>query len=256
MGVHDNYCCICGAPDNNSALDYITNMIDDNDNVLDNNEINIKHFFNEFDILENELSWLNNIYLITSENKIVKPIEYIPDDSTYLDEHGNIYDSAQFMWELSNNPSNICVVCHVDCYDLLHNKLNYKFNFNDVCRRLDDRMSVFKNKNIYGTIAKKYSFKQDFKWFELLVKIKKNEMTINQDNIHFLLSPLKSHVNEERLFNIWSELYDKFKNNILRDSPNLPANLFDVDTILIGNDNNEYIIKENNNGVNKWVLKI
>ena len=31
MGVHDNYCCICGAPDNNSALDYISNMIDDND---------------------------------------------------------------------------------------------------------------------------------------------------------------------------------------------------------------------------------
>lgn len=253
MGVHDNYCCICGAPDNNSALDYISNMIDDNDYFLNNNKINIKQFYDDFDALESELTWLSNIILITSENKIVKPVDYIPDDSSYLDEHNNSYDSAQFLWESSNNPANICVVCHVDCYELLRNKLNYTFNFNHICRRLDDRMSVFKNKNIYGTIAKKYSFKQDFKWFETIVKIKNDIMTINKDNIHFLLSPLKSDFNEERILDIWSELYLKFENNT-RDSPGLSATLFEPGTILKGNDGENYIITSDKRNINKWSL--
>ena len=250
MGVHDNYCCICGAPDNNSALDYISNMIDDNDDMLNQKDVDIKHFFNEFEILENELTWLNNLYLITSENKIIKPIKYNSDDSTYLDDQKNIYDSAQFTWESNDNPSNICIVCHVDCYNFLHEKLNYDLNFNHVCRRLDDRMSVFKNKNIYGTIAKKYSFRQDFKWFELLVKIKKNQMTINQDNVYFLLSPLKSDLNGERLLSIWSDLYNGFLNNGVRDSSSLSANLFNIKTVLKGNDNNDYVV----NKKQQWIL--
>ena len=78
-------------------------------------------------------------------------------------------------------------------------------------------------------------------------------MTINKDNIYFLLSPLKSDFNEERVLDIWSELYLKFKNNT-SGSSSLSATLFKPGIILKGNDGENYMIVRDKQDVNKWSL--
>jgi hypothetical protein len=266
MGVHDGYCIICGAPFHSYCKiktelilrEIEFNLIYDNkktknkpfkslniNKYIDNNEIlNTESFLKNIHLLYDSTHWLNDILIITSENKLLKAINTGNTDFISAEIQGNdgdFYIAGPFFYEKSS-PKNCCILCHSDCYDLLLNKLQYKLNFNHVCRKLDDSLGVFNNKNIYGKIAKTYSFEQDFNWYGLLTNITKNMLFINLYNLYFILSPLESVTNEKRILNIWKPI---IKNKI-RNSPCLSATLFLTGNKLIGNDNNIYVIKKHN----------
>lgn len=274
MGVHDGYCIICGAPFHSyckTQTELILREIEYNliynkkktknklfkklntNEYINNNEIlNTDSFLKNIHLLYNETHWLRDILIITSENKLLKAINVGDVDfisSSIQGNDGDFYIASPYFYEKCS-PDKCCVLCHFDCYNVLLTKLEYKLNFNHVCRQLDV-LGVFNNKNIYGQTAKTYSFKQDFNWYGLLTSLTKNMLYINLKNLDFILSPLKNKINQARILNIWKSIV---KNNT-RNSPCLSATLFLPGNELIGNDQNIYVIKKHNK-TQIWVKKI
>jgi hypothetical protein len=205
MGVHDIYCVICGGPTN--------------DVFLDKNEISF--------VNKKKYKWLNNLLLITNQNKIIKVNGKTHNDYYSFGSGKNKINVSKFAWHFENNTYGI--LTHKDCYKLLYENLNYKLNFNHLCRVVDNNINVLKKHQIYGKM-KEYSFTQSFNYHRVI------------DNDEWLiLSPLQNDKNKKRITMIWKSIIKKLKKKI-RPSPCESATNFKIGFQLKGNDGNLYEI--------------
>ncbi len=134
-------------------------------------------------------------------------------------------------YSLYNNDG---IALHTDCWKLIKQKHNIELKYSNFPIPLYDKydMYVFKKLKCYNQISKYWS--QDFMFSNLLKD--KNEYMLN--------SPLKDEKNQKRVLTI----FNKLKIREGRNSPLISASFFKNNTILIGNNNNLWQVK---NG--KWI---
>lgn len=183
-----------------------------------------------------EHKWLTKALILT-ENGIIKNVE---DAYPIIDVNGKHY-----FFQKPKNKSDLDFLdgwgylFHNDCYKLLQNTYG-NFSINDI---KDDVVDVLLNK---------------YPANDHIIKYQEQEFLTNLayfEDPYLLESPLINKKNRERLlkFKIFKI---KTKNNSKKErpSPSESATLFDIGTKKIGNDGNEWIIKENKNGVKKWSI--
>jgi hypothetical protein len=188
-----------------------------------------------------EHNWLTKALILT-ENGIIKNVE-----DAYPTIHAN---GKRYYFEKPKNKSDLDFLdgwgylFHNDCYKLLQNTYG-NFSINDI---KDDLVDVLLNKypaNDHISIYQEQEFRTNLAYFE---------------DPYLLESPLINKKNRERIlkfkiFKIKNESKNNYKKILKkkdRPSPSESATLFDIGTKKIGNDGNEWIIKENKNGVKKW----
>lgn len=221
MGVWEEYCLICGGP-------------------LTNKFILIKYTEEEdiqTTITKKEYNWMNQLFLLTSDNQIIKTMGNKYDSYGGFKLGPKSYAVSPHRYVESDNYG---VVCHQDCYHLIQKKLKHDMLFVNVCRLLDKYNSILKPKSKYKPMDK---FIQQFYEYNLIIK-----------NHEWLLeSPLVNKQNEQRILKIWTLLVDRFKKNPPRNSPCESATDYNGGVIRKGFDGNDYIVKAYN-GVKKWIL--
>ena len=187
-----------------------------------------------------EHKWLTKALILT-ENGIIKNVE-----DAYPTIHVN---GKRYYFQKPKNKSDLDFLdgwgylFHNDCYKLLQNTYG-NFSINDI---KDDAVDVLLNKypaNDHISIYQEQEFRTNLAYFE---------------DPYLLESPLINKKNRERvlqfkIFKIKTESKNNSKKTSKKDrpSPSESATLFDIGTKKIGNDGNEWIIKENKNGVKKW----
>lgn len=135
MGVWDEYCLICGAPNYSDVKKY---------------------------------NWMDKHYFITNDNKILKT-----SSSDYTGSYYNInnkhYELISLTWHDKLNQYGYGIMCHQNCYKLLNDKLKYTLKFGDVCRILSKTNNLLKSKSKYGKISKYQD--QFFNWNKVVENI-------------------------------------------------------------------------------------
>ena len=177
-----------------------------------------------------EHEWLTKALILT-ENGI---IENVKDAYPIID-----VNSKRYYYQKPKNKSDLeyldgwGYLFHNDCYKLLQNTYG-NFSINDI----KDDIKYPANDHIIK--YQEQEFRNNLAYFE---------------DPYLLESPLINKKNRERIlkFKIFKT---KSKNNSKkkRPSPSESATLFNIGTKKIGNDGNEWIIKENKNGVKKWSI--
>jgi len=227
MGVWDEYCLICAGPLHNPFKK--GGSIYDSGKMVKINKTN------------REYNWLNDLFLITSEEKILKTkgSDYNDSGSFIIEKKKYIITPANWHSEYEDNEG-YGIICHQDCYNYLNINFNYELHFSDICRNLSEFNCLLKSESKYG-VMKKY-LGQDFDYFNA-----------NENNSWLLMSPLKNKENASRITKIWKPLIESFKRNPPRPSPCESATNFKVGTILTGFDKRKWIVVKV--GVtNKWQL--
>jgi hypothetical protein len=235
MGVWDETCLICGCG--------LRNLVS-SEPVFDKSFIEVAK---EAKIKHKECNWLNNLIIVTSEEKKVKM------SGDNYSEYGsfNVIKNGRTIAEYGVTPINwhepsygvkiheYGVVCHEDCYKLLNQKLNYKLEFADVARLLSDTNCLLKRIGVYGDM-KKY-IRQDFDY-----------VSAYNENKYLLSSPLKNMQNQKRILSIWTKLVEHFRKNPPRPSPVESANNFEVEKVMVGYDKKKWIVKKIGK-TKKWI---
>lgn len=226
MGYWEEYCLICGGPLKN--------------NFAKGKEIYDSETDTSSTIIIKEYDWLNYLYFIQSNGDILKT-----DGSAYTDNGEIVINKKAYVitpihyHSKFKNAAGYGVICHQDCYDLLKTKLKYNLQFGDVCRLLGEYNCLLKQKSKYGAMEK-YVW-QDFDY-----------LRAHEENSYLLESPLINKKNQQRVLKIWTPLVKKFMKTPLRESPCESATQFRAGTVLLGNNNKPYIVK-NYNGIKKWI---
>ena len=226
MGCWDEYCVICG-----STVSSINSY---------------RQLLKLTQLKNTKYNWLDKLVIITNRETVIKT-----DASTYTTEGAYrinkiVYHVTPLNWHLvsdvgKKNPivDNYGVVCHEDCYNLLHDNLDYKLQFSNVCRLLSIDNCLLKKKSIYREMAKYIG--QDF---EIEQVLNKNEWLLE--------SPLTNEQNKKRILDAWKPLVLKFKKNPPRSSPCESATNFKAGSILYGYDGNKWTINVSN-GKHMWI---
>ena len=269
-GGTETFCTLCGGPIHNEKI--ITNIellkkylnkkdIYENLYILRKINHELYMFSSNFELKKTE----KNILTLEDATELLKSLK-IPEEHEWLTkaliltENGiikNVEDaypiievkSKRYYFQKPKNKSDLDFLngwgylFHNDCYKLLQNTYG-NFSINDI---KDDVVDVLFNKypaNDHIIIYQEQEFLTNLAYLEYP---------------YLLESPLINKKNRERIlkFKIFKI---KIKNNSKktskkdRPSPSESATLFNIGTKKIGNDGNEWIIKENKNGVKKWSI--
>ena len=282
MGVHDTYCVICGITTGihwyENDIEYLMDIINAGEfhipsksktyelSLLKKTQkitpsllLNYKNFINDIKKLRSKFKWTNQIYLITNE-KVIKNINNLQsgDYGSYYNKNES-YETQKFLWKDKNR----ALICHKSCYKLINNKFNYNLEIDDIKNKLNDN-SILAD---YGKTVNKYVGFQDFPWtsmiinnfanFEIIMAANK-KLKINDNNINFLIDPLKNNKNAKRIINIWNTIIKNLKSKKynksqkLRPSPSESATLYKKGQKKNGNDGNIYVVIETKNKVKRW----
>lgn len=226
MGIWDEYCLICGGP--------IRNDFDGVQEIYsDESDTDYKAKIKEYD-------WLNKLFLILSNNKIMKANNKQYNSYGEIVINRKVYTITPFNYHQDwKYVDGYGVVCHQDCYNLLEKSLKYELLFSDVCQLLAEGNSLLKQQSKYAPMNKYIS--QIFKFYYA-----------DRDNEWILESPLENSDNKKRILNIWKPLVIKFKKNPPKPYPCEPANKFKIGTVLEGFDQELWVVKSIN-GIKKWI---
>ena len=198
-----------------------------------------------------DYKWLGNIFIITSTEQKFKFNNFLDTGSSFFhtvstDKKKTGRNSINFNvqkleWHEDSLPFNVSdyhygVVCHQNCYKLLHKFLKYKLKFANVCRLMEDWATVLKPISKYGAM-KKY-IGQVFEWGKA-----------HNENSWLLKNPLKNVKNRTRILKIWKPLIKRFNKKPPRPSPcesAIPSKYGiwpQIDEIWIGYDKKLWIVK-------------
>jgi len=219
MGIWEEYCLICGGPLNDEFTLYDEETQE------------------ETQITKKEYKWMYQLFLLTNDNKIIKTTYNNYELSGEFEIGTTSYVVTPIHYGSTDNYG---VICHQDCYHLIHKKLKHEIVFANVCRMLDKYNNTLKPKSKYKPMDK---FIQQFYEYDLITK----------NHSWLLESPLVNKQNQERILKIWTPLVTRFKKNPPRNSPCESATDFHPDIVKKGFDGNDWIVKTYN-GVKKWVL--
>jgi hypothetical protein len=225
MGIWDETCLICGGP--------LYNAFNGKKEVIYiKKDLVIKQ-------LKKEYNWLDDIIIITNENKIINNCEWDPIESEQVKCKNKKYIINPLHYYSDFDVDGYGIACHEACYKLIKTKLKHNLIFSDVCRKMADNACLMKKKSIYGIINKYQS--QFFDFYEA-----------DQQNSWLLQNPINDKQNQKRIIDGWSKLIEDFKKNIPRNSPCESATLFDIGKIMIGYDGNQWIVQKIGN-TKKWI---
>lgn len=188
-----------------------------------------------------EHKWLSKSLILTENGVINGVIDAYPD----IQVNNKFYhpQKPKNKNDLTHYSDSWGYLFHNDCYKLLKNTYG-NFSISDIN---DDVIDIYKYQYPGGNYISQYQdqeFNTNLAYFE---------------NPYLLESPLINKKNRERILKLKIlKIKTKSKNSPKealkkeRPSPSESATLFNIGTKKIGNDKNEWIIKENKNGVKKW----
>ena len=141
MGVYDIFCLVCGGPPSTPTLDTCPELI----RALGN-------------AYSQEVAWLEQYVGVPADGALVENLSYdnggayeLPEGGSKLFHayHPNYAAGEVFEDDLHG------LTCHMACYHLLHEKLNYKLQFEDVWPILERNPQPSEClQNDYGGITK------------------------------------------------------------------------------------------------------
>jgi len=194
MGVWSNFCIVCGGPYRNEF------EINDDYNKMFNKFQKkypsiLKHDDGTWNLELNADNWVENIYIVTLNGKLINVTNVDCGEATY---NNKIYIATPCNWEDNDKLNGIS--CHCDCYKFLQDSFSYNLLPTKDCKLkninldIDDMTACF-DSELYAPMDI-FSFGQEF------------ECTSNKLIKYMWLfeSPLKHGKNRDRLVKMWEQI--------------------------------------------------
>lgn len=237
------YCCICGNDcyDKKNSIEYLLEN-DLNDNLLKKNDIN--------NFIKNT-EWSKNCYLLTVNGEVYKNMYEVGYAGVFKNNNDKkntypYYNTLPILNLYKINKNEIyydfefdSVFIHGDCYDYIHDKLGIYLTHNNIPSLYEDIYYNIYNID-YGDITQYQD--QDLNLKDIIIN----------KQIYMLESPLLNMKNSNRVNKILTQLKltkSNMKKYINRPSPPISSAILPNNCILLGNDENIWINKNN-----KWQL--
>lgn len=202
MGEFTTYCVICAGLFRNKFK------------VMDDNDKERTVFLGKWNTYSMVIDSFERHVIIDAKDPVMK-YEY-----GEVEQDGKTYKVSKFHWH-RDDKKDYGIICHVDCYNFLKNRLKYKLMFAHVCRLLSDNYTLLKNYGKIGDLLDRDLYQEDS--FDTVPK-------------YIFESPLKNKENANRIMKIWEPLVKKFKKIKIRPSPPEHAGDFEEGEIVSGYD--------------------
>lgn len=199
MGVYDDYCLICGGPIRAPEDEFTVLSKKEEKKYIKDNKLTVDTKFFKKESFDGDaaytpftlkyLKWVEKLLVITNDGVFNTEIEedgvYKTDKKLYCSVKSLVKDKKLFNYSAG-------VVCHKVCYNIIKKELGISIKYKDIEKKIDNYLSVLKNKNVYKDM-KKYSFTHFFEYFSCLIEDP-------------WLLDIKNKKNIERILGIWRKI--------------------------------------------------